>query len=344
MKLKLQQRLWAAFLMAALVITLGTLGYWLVLGWSVSDALFMTLTTITTVGYSEVRPLDATGRALTIALILFGVGTALYTFTMIAQFVVEGEVRNLFRRNRMEREAARLSGHVIICGYGRMGKIVTEELRQRRFPLIVIEHHPDKAQAILELGGLVIQGDATSDEVLRKAGIERARAIVCVVESDAENLYITLSARELNPAIFVLARCTEEAAAEKLRRAGADKVIFPYRLGARQMAEFIARPALMEFLEMALGKANLHLAMHEMTVPVDSFLDGVTLASSGLRKNYNVIVVGVRRDQQPEMVFNPGMEFQLSARDVLLLMGEPDKMDRLMADLGTAAPGPAQKL
>ena len=228
--------------MAALVIAFGTLGYWLVLGWSFSDALFMTLTTIATIGYSEVRPLDATGRAFTIVLILFGVGTALYAFTMIAQFVVEGEVRNLFRRNRMEREAARLSRHVIICGYGRMGKIVTEELHQRRFPLIVIEQQPDKTQEILELGGLVIQGDATSDEVLRKAGIERARAIVCVVESDAENLYITLSARELNPEIFVLARCTEDAAAEKLRRAGADKVIFPYRLGARQMAEVIARP------------------------------------------------------------------------------------------------------
>lgn len=329
--------------MAALVIAFGTLGYWLVLGWSFSDALFMTLTTIATIGYSEVRPLDATGRAFTIVLILFGVGTALYAFTMIAQFVVEGEVRNLFRRNRMEREAARLSRHVIICGYGRMGKIVTEELHQRRFPLIVIGQQPDKTQEILELGGLVIQGDATSDEVLRKAGIERARAIVCVVESDAENLYITLSARELNPEIFVLARCTEDAAAEKLRRAGADKVIFPYRLGARQMAEFIARPTLMEFLEMALGKANLHLAMHEMSVPAGSFLDGSTLASSSLRKNFNLIVVGVRRDQQPGMAFNPGMEFPLSAHDILLLMGEPDQMDRLMADLGAAGPPPPQK-
>jgi voltage-gated potassium channel len=343
MALKLQQRLWAAFLMAAAVIVLGTLGYWLILGWSFSDALFMTLTTITTVGYGEVRRLDAAGRAITIALILFGVGTALYTFTMIAQFVVEGEVRNLFRRNRMEREAARLSGHVIICGYGRMGKIVTEELRQRRFPLIVIEQEADKAQEILDLGGLAFQGDATSDEVLRKAGIERARAIVCVVESDAENLYISLSARELNPKIFILSRCNDEAAAEKLRRAGADKVIFPYRLGARQMAEFITRPALMEFLEMALGKANLQLAMHEMTVPEGSFLDGATLASSGLRKNYNVIVVGVRRSRQPDMVFNPGTEFSLAARDVLLLMGEPDKMDRLMADLGAAVSSPAQQ-
>jgi voltage-gated potassium channel len=342
MALRLQQRLWAAFLMAAAVIALGTLGYWLVLGWSLSDALFMTLTTITTIGYGEVRPLDGAGRAFTIVLILFGVGTALYAFTMITQFVVEGEVRNLFRRNRMEREATRLSGHVIICGYGRMGKIVTEELRQRRFPLVVIEQQPDKIQEILDLGGLVIRGDATSDEVLRKAGIERARAIVCVVESDAENLYITLSARVLNPKIFVLARCTEETAVEKLRRAGADKVIFPYQLGARQMAEFITRPALMEFLEMALGMANLHLAMHELTVPPGSFLDGVTLSSSGLRKNYNAIVVGVKRSHQPEMVFNPGTEFPLSARDVLILMGEPDKMDRLIADLGAAAADTAQ--
>jgi voltage-gated potassium channel len=337
MSLRLQRRVWIAFLMVGSVMLLGTLAYWLILGWSLSDAIYMTFTTVTTVGFGEVHPLDLTGRAITIFLLLFGVGAVLYALTMIGQFIIEGEMQYLFRSNRMEREADRLNGHVIVCGYGRMGRIVAEELRNRHFPLIIIEKQPEKIQPILDREYPVIHGDATSDDMLRKAGIDRARAVVCVVESDAENLYITLSARVLNPKIFILARCYEETAVEKLHRAGADKVIFPYQIGARQMAEFITRPAVMEFLEMALGRANLKLAMHETKVPAGSFLDGVSLAASGLRKNFNVIVVGVRRSDQADMTFNPGTDFPLSAGDVLILLGEPEKMERLLADLGRPA-------
>lgn len=311
----------------------GTLAYTLVLGWDWLDSLFMTLTTITTVGFETVHPLDPLGKAITLALVVAGCGVALYTLSILAGIIVEGQIQQLFRRNKMQKAASSLADHVIVCGYGRMGKIVAEQLKLRKIPFVIVEKDPHTSSSIMEAGYLVVEGDATSDEVLRRSSIGTARAIICVTDTDAQNVYITLSARVLNPAIFILARCNEEAAEEKLRRAGADKVIFPYRLGARQLADFIARPHLMELLDIAVESGNWQLEMQEIRVPPGSFLDGVTLLKSGLRPNYNIIVVGARPNNNSRMIFNPGMDFNLTAGDILIVLGEPEKMRQFQADL-----------
>jgi voltage-gated potassium channel len=233
----------------------------------------------------------------------------------------------------MDMRVAKLSNHVIVCGYGRMGKIIAEELHSRKVPFEIIERDGSVIRDIMEQKYTFLEGDATSDDILRRAGIEQARALVSVVESDAENLYITLSARGLNQNIFILARCSEEAAEAKLYRAGANKVIFPYRLGAKQMAEFILRPNIMEFFEMAFTKGNLHLSIQEMSVPEGSFLDGVELLHSGLRQTYNVVVVGIRKRNIDTMVFNPAVNTKLCPQDILILLGEPEKLEQLADDI-----------
>jgi voltage-gated potassium channel len=329
-----QRKIIIALFIILLALAFGTVGYQVLLGWSWYDALYMTLITITTIGYKEVYPLNAEGRALTMLLIFFGVFGVLYAFTVMGQFIIEGQMRDLFRRKRMEKKAGSLSNHVIVCGFGRMGRIIAEELRSRKVPFVIIEKQPEIVRQIIDSGMNVIEGDATSDETLRTAGVERARAMVAVVESDAENLYLTLSARVLNKDCFILSRCSDDAAEEKLYRAGASKVISPYRIGARQMAEFIVRPNIMRFIEMAFEKGNIHLEIQELAVPPNSQLDGVTLLNSGLRQNYNVIVVGIRKKQSDTMVFNPPVDSNICSDDILILLGEPERMDRLLADIG----------
>lgn len=323
-----------AMLMIFLSLVFGTVGYQVVMGWSWYDAFYMTLITITTIGYKEVYELTPEGRALTMVLILFGVFGVLYAFTAIGQFILEGQMRDLFRRRRMEKKAGSLTNHVIVCGFGRMGKIIADELRSRKVPFVIIEKNPDVVRHIIDLHMNVIEGDATADETLRKSGVEQARALVAVVESDAENLYLTLSARVLNKNCYILSRCSADTAEDKLYRAGANKVISPYRIGARQMAEFIVRPNIMRFIEMAFEKGNIHLEIQELAVPPDSFLDGVTLLHSNLRQIYNVIVVGIRQKQSEDMIFNPPVDTRIGPEDILILLGEPERMDRLMDDLG----------
>ncbi|MBP7864746.1 MAG: potassium channel protein [Acidobacteria bacterium] len=322
----------AVFLMLAIVVV-GTGGFRILMGWSLVDSLYMTLTTLTTIGFGEIHPMGVKGRVFTIGLLLVGVGTALYVLTLGAQVLVEGHVRNLFRRRKMERAVSRLENHVIICGYGRMGRIVGEELRARGVPFVVIEGVPELARKIQDDDLLVIEGDATRDETLRQAGVERARAIACVVDSDAKNLYITLSARVLNRKIFILSRCAEESAEEKLRRAGADKVIFPYRAGARQIANTIIHPNVTEFMEMISQRGSIQLEMREFTLPAGSFLDGVPLRKSKLRETYNLMVVGIRRSGGESMLFNPATDLTLEAGNILMILGKPENADRLMTDL-----------
>lgn len=233
----------------------------------------------------------------------------------------------------MERAVSRLENHVIICGYGRMGRIVGEELRARGVPFVVIEGVPELARKIQDDDLLVIEGDATRDETLRQAGVEHARAIACVVDSDAKNLYITLSARVLNRKIFILSRCAEESAEEKLRRAGADKVIFPYRAGARQIANTIIHPNVTEFMEMISQRGSIQLEMREFTLPAGSFLEGVALRESRLRESYNLMVVGIRRSGGENMLFNPATDLTLEAGNILMVLGKPENADRLMTDL-----------
>lgn len=331
---KEKRRILIAIGVVGLVIAAGTLGYQFLLGWNFSDSLYMTLTTITTVGFKEVHPLEGLGRIWTLCLIFFGVGAMLYALSVVWQFILEGQLQNIFRRNRMERQTFLLTNHVIVCGYGKMGRIVVDELRRRKVPFVVMESMPEVALEAAENDCLVVEGDATHDETLRKAGVEKARAIVCVLDTDAKNLYVTLSARVLNRDIQIIGKCNEEGAGEKFIRAGASKVIYPYRIGARQMTEMILQPTVMAFLETALETSDLQLSLQELSVPRNSFLDGVTLQHSGLRQKYNVILVGVRRAGEEHVRFNPPTSQQLGAGDTLVILSSGETTGKLQSELG----------
>ena len=254
---------WSASLAALLV--LGSLGYVIIEGWSFLDALFMTVTTLSTVGYGEVHPLDRAGQAYTMVLILAGVGVMLYIVGALAKVVVEGEIQEALGKRKIRRRVQKLKDHYIICGYGRLGKIIARQLSHAGIPLVVVESDPEVIAKIEAQGYSFVAGDATQEEVLLEAGLERAKGLVAVLHSDAGNVYITLTARSLNPKLYIVARGEEPGSQQKLLRAGADKVESPYEMGGRKMAHTILRPTVTTFMELAMQE-GVEWSMEEIAV------------------------------------------------------------------------------
>lgn len=234
----------------AALLAFGVVGYMIIEGWSFLDALYMTVISVTTVGYNEVRPLSDGGRVFTIFVILFGVGTALYILTILVQTVVEGELAAAFGVRRMQARIDALSDHYILCGYGRVGDEIATEFNQRNVPFVVVDTDEDAIARSLEAGHLVIEGDATRDDVLKQAGIDRARALMAASDSDAGNTYITLAAKALRPDLYVIARVAQAAGEPRARRAGADRVVSPYTLAGRRMALSALQPLTVEFFDL----------------------------------------------------------------------------------------------
>ena len=265
-------------LIPAGLVLAGTLGYWLLEeDYSPFDALYMTVTTLSTVGYGEVHPLHTAGRVFTIFLILGGVFTLFYTASEIIRAVIGGEMHDLLGRQRMERTLAALKGHMIICGYGRMGRLVCREFSKQRLPFVVLDLRPEVFKDFALAHGIALVGDATEDAVLRKAGVERARALITVAPSDAANLYITLSARLLNDRLFIVARAEAEVAEAKLARAGADRVVSPYAIGGFRVTQAVLRPNVVDFIELATRTEHLELQIEETRVQGGSRLVGSNL-------------------------------------------------------------------
>lgn len=318
-------------LLVPLVIMLvGSVGYPLIEGekWTWFDGLYMTVITLTTLGYGEIpEPLSKPGRAFTMLLALGGIFTLFYFATEIVRSVVTGELRELLGRERMEDELKHLSGHLIVCGFGRMGKIVCDELERQKRKFVVIDKTPAGPDWAY-LHGLRLQGDANEDELLRKAGIDRARAIITVVGSDADNLYITLSARLLNPKLLVVARAEEEEAEAKLRKVGANKVISPYLAGGHRAVQAVLRPSVLHFMEMATRPEFMDLQIEEIKVEAGSRLAGVTLKDSRLSQDYGVIVVALLRPSG-EVVYGPPGETGVEAGATLVAIGQRKQLDRV---------------
>jgi len=256
----LRKKLFLALALIIIVIAFGTAGYQLIEGWNFLDALYMTIITLTTVGYREVHELSSRGMIFTIVLLMVGVGTFLYALSAGAKIILEGELQELFGRKRLEKKIKELKGHYIVCGYGRMGKIICRELKAKNVPFVAIERNGDFLNNRLD-DFLGISGDATNDDILREAGIERAKGLISVLPNDALNLYVVLSARELNPDLHIVARAGEEGSENKLLRAGADKVVSPYHIGGLRIAHTILRPAVVDFIEFATKTGNLELQM-----------------------------------------------------------------------------------
>ena len=306
----------------------GTLGYSSFEGMPLFDAFYMTLITISTVGFGEIRPLSTLGRAITVVIIVVGISTLTYTLGQVLKIFVEGELSRILGRRKLENRILSLKDHYIVCGYGRIGEIVTHELAREGISFVVIEQNPAKLPSLEKAGALYLQMDATTEDTLIKAGIDRARGLVTAVTSDADNVFITLTARGLCPNIFILARASEQKNEDKLRRAGASRVVCPYLIGGRRMAQQLTRPTVIDFIDTAMMEHNMELRMEEALIGADSPLAGRNLVESRLRQEYGVIIVAIKPNVG-EMIFNPLPTQRLNAGDVIVLIGKEAELERL---------------
>lgn len=308
------------------IIVTGTVGYLLIEGWSFLDSLFMTITTITTVGYDEVHPLSDSGRIFSSFLIVGGVGGALYTLTAIVAYVVEGEFGTTLGRRQMKNRIAKLKEHFIICGYGRVGQEIANVFKEEKVPFVVIDNGRESIAKAEEDNRLYFFADATNDEVLKEAGIERARGLVIAVDGDAESTYITLSARQLNPDLFIEARSSSSEAEAKLRKAGADRIISPNSIGARRMAMLALRPSVVDFIDTVTYRRGRELQMENIAITESSSLAG--LAVEDARHRTRATILAINR-KSGKLVANPSSEEKLEIGDILIVIGTSEQLTSL---------------
>jgi voltage-gated potassium channel len=317
-----------SLLILLVLVSLGTAGYVSLEGWRSLDAFYMTVMTLATVGFQEVHPLSDSGRVFTILLIVVGVSVLGYTVGKFAQILFEGEFQRFLGRKKVEKAIEELRGHYIVCGYGRIGALICREFAAKPIPFVVVENNPEVVEKLNEDNVPFLRGNATEDETLLKAGIRRAKGLVSVVTSDTENVYITLTARGLNPDLFILARSGEPGSEIKLKRAGANKVVSPYHIGGSRMAQAILRPNVVDFIEIAMGRDHIELQMEEIFIPEKSPFVGQNLKDAGLRKDTGVIIVGIKQ-VSGKMVFNPESTSMIAAQDTLIVLGKPAAIAKL---------------
>jgi len=309
-----------------IIIAAGAIGYVIIEGWSFIDALFMTVITITTVGYEEVHPLSAGGRIFSIFLIVGGVGGALYVLSSIVQFIIEGQLGITLGRRRMERRIAKLKEHFILCGYGRVGQEIARIFTEEEVPFVIIDKDQESIAGAEKDGYLYVLADATNDEGLKEAGIERARGLVVAAGSDADNVYITLSARGMRPDLFIEARASSSEAEAKLKRAGADRIISPYSLGARRMAQLALRPTVVDFIDTVIYRRGQELQLENVAVGNDSALIGLTVEEARLRTKAVILAISRKRGK---VVTNPTAEETIQAGDMLITLGTREQLTAL---------------
>ena len=310
------------------IAVIGTIGYTSIEGWDVVDSFYMTIITLTTVGYGEVRELSLAGRMFTVALLLVGVGMVFYGAATIAEARFEERIRQIFGRRKLVKELDKLENHHIICGYGRIGSTVAGEYAKESLPHVIIESDESIAAHLNQEGKLVILGDATLDETLIEAQVEKARSIVCALPTDAENVFVTLTARALNPNLFILSRAARESSIGKMEAAGADRVVSPYIMGGMRIAQSVLRPKLAGFIDEVIGHATTDLDFDEVTVPEGSNLVGMALRESKISQETGVYLLSIRHSSG-EMRFNPGADFQIQAGDHLYALGTPEEVESL---------------
>jgi voltage-gated potassium channel len=336
----LRRKLVLSFASVAAIIFLGTLGYRLIEGWSWFDGLYMTVITLATIGYGEVRVLSQAGRAFTIGLIAVGVTLFGFLLSILTQTLVETGIAAALGRRKVFKDISQLHDHYILCGAGRVGLRIIDELGKKNVDFVVIERDEQTAERLLTRGHLVLIGDATDETVLEGARAGSARALITAASSDPENVYIVLTARGLNPNLYIVARANDQAAERQLKRAGANKVVSPVLIGSHRMAQAALSPAVADFIELTTMTESLDLNFDQIRISAASPLNGVMLKNSGIRAQHHVIIVAIT-PLEGEMVFNPGGDQVLRTGDTLIAIGTQAGLQQLMQ---SANPAPGGRL
>jgi voltage-gated potassium channel len=311
-----------------LTLLIGTTGFVLIEGYPLFDAFYMTLITMSTVGYAEIHPLSRAGRIFNSVLIFFGVSLLFFAIGLITQAVVQLELGDFLGKRRIKRMIDKLEHHYIVCGYGRVGRGAAWELQQAGLPCVVVDRDPERVEAATRAGLHALAADSTSDQTLTDAGISRARGLIAALATDADNVFVILSAKTLNPMLNVAARAGEEEAEEKLRRAGADTVFSPYAHAGHRLAQALVRPHVTEFLDFATQSVGLNVVIEQMQVVQGGEFAAASLKQMQVRRDIGVIVLAIRR-AGGEMVFNPPAEAVIQSGDYLVAMGEPQNLRKL---------------
>jgi voltage-gated potassium channel len=306
----------------------GVTGYMIIENWGLLDALYMTVTTLTTVGYGEVHEVSDLGRMFTIFFIVVGVVYFLYIAGAVVQFMVEGQIRNILGRRNLDKKIDRMNNHYIVCGYGRIGKILCKMLARKPVDLVVIEKNLELVPVMDSDKMVYVSGDAGDETTLLKAGIKRAKGLIAVLATDTDNVFLVLTARQLNPDIYIMARASQDGAKSKLLAAGANRVESPYDMGAASMAQRIIRPTVTNFLDLAFAHKRKDIQMEEIPVNPSSNLVNVMLKDSGIRQRFNLIIVAIKK-QDDSMLFNPSFEAVIDAGDTVIAVGQEENLQKL---------------
>ena len=323
------RRVQSAALALVIITAVGVLGYMVFEGWRFTDALYMTVITLTTVGYREVRVLDASGQLWTILLLITGVGTLFYAAVSSVELVVEGTVRGYFGRRRVKAAIGRLNGHYILCGYGRVGRQVAREFAADDVPFVIVEQDQEILEECLAQGYLALLGEASDDEVLEEAGILRAGGLIAAVDSDADNVFVVLSARKLNPKLHIVARASSDESAAKLEIAGADRTLSPYAVGGRRLASLATQPLVVDFLDVVTrGEKGIEFRLEEFSVPEDSTIAEHTIGELKIGERTGAIVLAIRTTEG-NFDTTPSAGDRLHAGDTLIVLGSRGQIERL---------------
>ena len=322
-------RIIIALILMLLVIIGGTTGYILIQKWSFLDSIYMTLITISTVGFHEVSAMSEMGRIFTIILIVFGIGIGSYTIANISAFIIEGHIKNIFKGRKMEKQIFHLKKHIIVCGYGKAGIEVVSELSNSNKKFIVVETNEYKIEELKNKGVLALHGDATEEDILEKAGVHKADGLIAALSHDADNVYVVLTAREMNSKLRIVARSIDKQSCKKLLRAGADKVISPYSIAGKRMARLMLSPGIVDFLEIMAQSKEFELRIEEVILQKSSHIEHKSLRDSNIKhETGGATIIGIKKDGG-RMLINPDGEIKLEENDVLFVIGNNDQIKKL---------------
>lgn len=326
------KRLITALILLVIVIEIGTIGYMLIEKWGAVDSLYMTVITIASVGFMEVNPLSQTGRIFTIFLIIFGMGVLLFGISTFTAFLVEGELSEILRRRKMEKNISGLKGHYVVCGIGTVGRHIIDELHKTGRPFVAIDANEELCRELAEKGMLFVKGDATSSSVLKSANAANAKGVFCSLHTDAENLLLILTAKGINPLLKIVSKAEEDESEDKMIRAGADGVVLPKFIGGLRMASAMVRPEAVTFLDKMLKDQEKVYRVEDIFVDADSVFAGKTLKISGLMERKGFSVVAVRKGDR--YIFNPSGDERIEIGDAVILIGESESIREVKAVKG----------